>query len=122
MEWDIVTSDPENDEVRYDMFKQIVPKKNPDSPHTGRTLKYNFDFPGVSTFEHRSSIAGMGTFIWKYSYVSRDAAQYLSEINPPNEQLRYDDDRPKPKDYPISESELGPPLESIQWNLIDINK
>jgi len=119
--WDIETSDPENDALRYDMFKRIVPTKIPDSPHTGRTLKYNDDYPGISTYEHKSVIPGMGTFIWKYSYVNRNAAEYQSEINPPNEQLRYNDDRPKPKDYPVPEGELGPPLKDIKWELTDFD-
>lgn len=122
IEWDIITSDPENDALRYDMFKQIAPTRIPDSPHTGRTLKYQYDYPGISAFEHQSTIAGMGTFKWKYIYSSSSAEQYYREINPPNEQLNYDDDRPKPKDYPVPEGELGPPLESITWDLIDLDK
>lgn len=118
MEWEIETSDPENDSYRYEMFKRIVPTKIPDSPHTGRTLKYQYDYPGVSIYEHNSSAGGQGTYKWKYAYVSSNAEQYYKEVNLPTEQLNYDDDRPKPKDYPVPEGELGPPLESVSWDLV----
>ena len=122
MQWDIVTSDPENDDVRINMFKQIVPTKIPVSPHTGRTLKFNLDHGSIRVYEHVSAAPGVGTFKWKYSYVPSNAEQYYKEVNPPGEQLRYDETKGLPKDYPVSKEELGPPLESIKWDLIDLDK
>jgi hypothetical protein len=122
IKWDIVTSDPENDDLRINMFKQIAPTKIPVSPHTGRTLKFNFDHGSIRVYEHESSAGGVGTFKWQYSYVPSNAEQYYKEVNPPGEQLRYDETKGLPKDYPVSKEELGPPLESIIWDLIDLDK
>lgn len=42
-------------------------------------------------------------------------------VNPKNEQHNYDDDHPKPKDYVDTyKPRIGPPLESIQWEVVDI--
>ncbi len=129
LNWDIETSDPENDDLRYNMFKKIVPTKIPDSPHTGKTLEYITGYLYEDqTFQTVSSVPGMGTFRWRYtisySYVKD---KYNTEpkltVNPKNKQLNFDDKRPKPKDYVKTyEPRLGPPLESIVWEIIDLDK
>lgn len=149
--WDIETSDPENDALRYDMFKHIVPTKTPDSPHTGRTLEYATSFLYEDqTYEQVSSVPGMGTFRWRYTLSCNFVDTYTDHVvddprdpknptertshfikvkddpkltvNPKNSQSNYDDDRPKPKDYiKTREPRLGPPLESIVWEIVDLN-
>jgi len=121
MEWDITTSDPENDDIRYDMLKRIAPTQIPVSPHTGRTLRFDYNYPGPGKYEQTSTAHGIGTYKWSYTYVSGNAARYSSDINPHTEQLNYDDDQPKPKDYPVPVGVLGPPLENITWDLIDLD-
>lgn len=149
LSWDIETSDPENDDLRYDMLTKIVPTKTPDSPHTGRTIEciegYIYE---DQTYEHVSSIPGMGTFRWRYTishhFVKTDKneieekpvdpkdpdgsrAKYVKvedkpklTVNSKNNQQNYTDDRPKPKDYVTTYApRLGPPIESIFWELID---
>lgn len=149
LKWDIETSDPENDDLRYDMLTKIVPTKIPDSPHTGQTIEciegYLYE---DQTYEQVSSIPGMGTFRWRYTLSHHFVKTYRTEIvekpvdpknpdgsradgvkvedkpgvivNPKNEQLNFTEDRPKPKDYVTTyEPRLGPPLESIVWELID---
>lgn len=129
LKWDIETSDPENDDLRYDMLKKIIPTKTPESPHTGRTLEYIKGYLYEDqTFEHVSSVPGMGTFRWRYtisySYVkdkyNRDPRL---TVNPKNKQLNFDDNRPKPKDYVKTyEPRLGPPLESIIWDIVNLDE
>jgi hypothetical protein len=128
LNWDIETSDPENDDLRYEMFRKIVPTKIPDSPHTGRTLEYTESFLYEDqTYEHVSSIPGMGTFRWRYTISYTYAKGEWGEINPeltvnPKNQNRYDKNRPLPKDYiKTHEPKLGPPLESIVWEVVDEN-
>ena len=131
-DWDIETSDPKNDGLRLDMFKRMVPTKIPDSPHTGRTIEcidgYLLE---DQTYEHVSSIPGMGTFRWRYTISFHFVKDKYNEdpkltVNPKNEQLNLTNDRPKPKDYITTyEPRLGPPLESIVWNIVnldDLNK
>jgi hypothetical protein len=128
LNWDIETSDPENDDLRYNMFKNIVPTKIPGSPHTGKTLEYITGYLYEDqTFQTVSSVPGMGTFRWRYTisytYVKDkyDTEPKLT-VNPKN-QSRFDDNRPKPKDYVKTyEPRLGPPLESIEWEIIDLDK
>jgi len=151
LNWDIETSDPENDDVRYDMLKNIVPTKIPDSPHTGKTLEYISGYLYEDqTFQTVSSVPGMGTFRWRYtisyayvkSYIDRPVEDPRDPENPtertshlvkvednpiitvnPKDQSRFDDNRPKPEDYVKTyEPRLGPPLESIEWEIIDLDK
>lgn len=148
LNWDIETSDPENDDLRYDMLKNIVPTKIPDSPHTGRTLEFAEGYLYKDqTFEHVSSIPGMGTFRWRYTIIYNIAegvasdrpvldpinpekpAHYVkvkiqnTDVNPDNEQSNYDDNQPKPEDFVKDyEPRLGPPLESIEWEIVDLDK
>jgi len=150
LNWDIETSDPKNDALRYDMFKHIVPTKIPDSPHTGRTLEYAESFLYEDqTYEHVSSIPGMGTFRWRYTIIynfvethtdspvndprnpenrTETSSHYVKvknqnvTVNPNNEQSNYDDNKPKPEDFVKDyEPRLGPPLESIIWEVVDEN-
>ncbi len=150
LNWDIETSDPENDGLRLDMFKRIAPTKIPDSPHTGRTIEcidgYLYE---DQTYEHVSSVPGMGTFRWRYTIsfhfvktyrdvivddprspndTTERSSHYVRvednrnvTVNPTNDQENYTDDRPKPKDYVTTyEPRLGPPLESIVWNIVNL--
>ena len=124
--WDIETSDPKNDGLRLDMFKRMVPTKIPDSPHTGRTIECveNYLYED-QTYEHVSSVPGMGTFRWRYTishrFVKVEGDPTLT-ANPKNDQQNYTNDRPKPKDYVTTYApRLGPPLESIVWEVVDEN-
>ncbi|MBN2862191.1 MAG: hypothetical protein JXN62_03450 [Bacteroidales bacterium] len=128
LKWDIETSDPENDDVRYNMLTKIVPTKIPDSPHTGKTLEYITGYLYEDqTFGHTSSVPGMGTFRWRYT-ISYTYVKGKSNTEPkltvnPKDQSRFDDNRPKPEDYVKTyEPRLGPPLESIVWEIIDLDK
>jgi len=148
LNWDIETSDPENDDLRYNMLKMIVPTKIPDSPHTGRTLEFVEGYLYKDeTFEHVSSIPGMGTFRWRYTIIYNIAegaandrpvldpinpekpAHYVKvkiqnpDVNPDNEQSNYDDNQPKPEDFVKNyEPRLGPPLESIIWDIVNLDE
>ena len=119
--WDIETSDPKNDSLRLEMFKRIIPKQIPYSPHTGHTIEYSYLFAGNSTYEYVGSDAMGGTYRWRYIFSPFTSKVYEETINPDN-QLRFDDDLPKPKDFiKISEGKLGPPLDQIQWELVDLD-
>ena len=129
----------------------MVPTKIPDSPHTGRTIECVEDYLYEDqTYEHVSSVPGMGTFRWRYTVshhfvttykevpvpLPRDPKKPLERhdtlikvkdnpnvtVNPKNDQQNYTDDRPKPKDYVTTyEPRLGPPLESIVWEIVSEN-
>jgi len=115
--WDIETSDPEVDSYRLAMLKRIIPQKIPDSPHTGYTIEYDYNYPGNTTYEYVTSNA-MGTFRWRYIFSSSHSQDNCKRINP-IDQERFDDKRPKPKDYPVLKGKLGPPLDQIKWDLVD---
>lgn len=120
--WDIETSDPKNDSLRLEMFKRIIPQQIPYSPHTGHTIEFDHSFLEYVTYEYVTSNA-MGTFRWRYIFCppADNRKAYKNTVNPDNEQLNFDDDRPKPKDYiPIPKGRLGPPLNQIQWELVDL--
>lgn len=125
--WDIETSDPKNDSLRLDMLKMMVPRKIPNSPHTGRTLEYYVGpSPKNNTYEKVDSVPGMGTFRWRYTYPPGDAhdpGRDNTTVNPAGSQANFDDDRPKPKDYiNPPPPKLGPPIEQIDWDLVDLSK
>ena len=151
LNWDIETSDPKNDRLRLDMFKRMVPTKIPDSPHTGRTIEcINGYLYEKQTYEQVSSVPGMGTFRWRYTISDHFVKTYDDllvkdtrdpknpaethhhfakvehnpnvTVDPKNDQQDLTDNRPKPKDYVTTyEPRLGPPLESIVWEIVDVN-
>lgn len=119
--WDIKTSDQKNDSLRLGMLKRIIPKKIPDSPHIGHTIKYSYFFTGNSTYEYITSNA-MGTFRWRYIFSPYTSRVYKKIINPVDQE-RFDNDFPKPKDFiTVSKGELGPPLDQIQWDLVPLDE
>ncbi len=115
--WDIETSDPEADSHRLSMLKRIIPQKIPDSPHTGYTIEYDYNYPGNSIYEYVTSNA-MGTFRWRYILSSSYSKEYKEEVNTVDQE-QYDNDRQKPKDYPVPKGKLGPPLDQIKWDFVD---
>lgn len=120
--WDIETSDPENDALRLKLLKAIIPRQIPASPHTGRTIEFEKSFFENTTYEYRTSNAE-GDFRWRYTlcWPSSTIQQNKKDVNPDNEQLNYAD--PRPKDIiPPPIARLGPPLDQIPWELIDLDK
>ncbi len=117
--WDIKTSDPENDSIRLKMLKKVVPHKIPDSPHTGKTIEFDQSYLENATYEYVTSNA-MGTFRWRYILTPRSSnRKEFPEHTNAASQDNFDDDLPKPRDYPVPEGRLGPPLDQIQWDLVD---
>jgi hypothetical protein len=53
----------------------------------------------------------------KLRYIFHSDSWSGIDWNPKGEQLRFDDSRPKPKDYPVPKGEWGPPLSEIEWKM-----
>ncbi len=146
--WDIKTDDPDGDPIRLKAFKMFAPTTFPDSPPTDKTLEYIAEYLYEDqTFEQTTNMPGMGTFTWQYTLkynsvktnkdvpvedpvdpknpLERSSHLITTEndpkvtANPKNEQDNYET---PPKSYIKNyQPRIGPPLESIKWEIVDEN-
>lgn len=111
VKWKVQCNDPE----QAAMLRMLLPKRLHMEVYSGgdKTLQFpNFDGSVLEDVAFYGMLPGM---TGKLRYIFHSAAQKGADWNPKGSQLRFDDSKPKPKDYPKPKGEWGPPLSKIVW-------
>ena len=111
VEWKVRCSDPE----QAAMLRMFLPKRLHDEVYTGEDKTLQFANYEGAVLEAEAFQGMHPTMKGKLRYIFHSSSWKGTDWNPHGPQLRYDDSRPKPKDYPKPKGEWGPPLDKIVW-------